>query len=186
MPFMFFERVVNEKKKTFYRWNGKHYKLAGDNLIKKAWEKKGKLMNIGWHVTANELIRLYTDGAHDDKDRRLVIDCDPNSTSWIGFAELLDVYAFTWEDEKGCTDLTLLMFRLRNLHYEKYGSSKIRDQMKEKAAIRNHLPEPTDWDEKDDFFEFLYLKNNWNWGKSGRTNAAFLDRKTLSYFKRFF
>ena len=37
--------------------------------------------------------------------------------------------------------------------------------------------------------EFLYLRGTdgqWNWGRAGRTNAAFLHKNALEYFRRFF
>ncbi|MFZ4440241.1 MAG: hypothetical protein ACOYOS_17585 [Syntrophales bacterium] len=183
MAFLLFERalvdgrpVINPTKNTF--------SLAGYNLIYRAWLAHGSPVDEGWHVTADELIQLHSDGAHDYSSRCLVIDFDPTSTRRIGLIELLDVYAFTWSDGNGGPSWTPLMLRLRDVHYEEYDPPI--DQNR-KAEILSNLPEQAP--DSRDFVEFLYINGplySWNWGKNGMTNAVFLQGAARDYFRKFF
>jgi len=155
--------------------------LAGEKLIFQAWEQKGKPINTGWHVTADELIRLRTGNTNSYIDRRLVIDFHPSATWRIGLKELLDIYAFTWGDEKSGAAWTPLMLRMRDVYNENFDQLITESQ---KAAILANLPEPAA--NSLESVEFLYLTGPWNWGKNGYTNAVFLDGAAREYFRKFF
>ena len=182
MAFIMFEKAYNQGA-TIIRPTGESFKLAGYNLIYQAWLQKGKPVNCGWHVSADELLRLYYNNAHSSVDRHLIIDFDPNSTWRIGLIELLDVYAFTWGDQNNDASWTPLMLRMRDVYYDEFDQAVLK---KEKPNILNNLPEPKD---DSDFIEFLYLNGpglGWNWGKNGMTNAVFLQGKARDYFKQYF
>ena len=183
MAFLLFERTVVGGRPVIQP-TGSTVKLAGYNLLYKAWEIHGRPVDKGWHATADELIRLHTNGAHDYATRRLIIDFDPNATWRIGIIELLDVHAYTWSDGNGGPSWTPLMLRLRDVHYEEYDPPI--DQIK-KAEILSNLPEQAS--DNPDFVEFLYLNGpsyGWNWGKNGMSNAAFLQGAARDYFRKFF
>lgn len=183
MAFLFCE-CVKSNADTIIRSTGETFSLGGYNLIYKAWQQKGNPINSGWHVTADELIRLHTGNANSYADRRLVIDFDPKATWRIGLIELLDVYAFTWGDGNGGPSWTPLMLRMRDMYYEEYEHPITPSQ---KVAVLGNLPEPPV--EAVDFVEFLYLNGpnfGWNWGKNGMTNAVFIQGEARDYFKQFF
>lgn len=182
MAFLIFERIYGNGGAVVLRPTGESFRLAGYNLIYKAWEERGQPIDQGWHVSAAELIQIDSKDLQTYDTRRMVIDFHPNARRRIGLIELLDVYAYTWgDDDAGQVFWTPLMLRMRDVYYEEY-ESEITAQRK--SEIMQQLPEPGD--DTPDFVEFLYLQHNWNWGKNGMTNAAFLRGEARAYFREFF
>jgi hypothetical protein len=173
---------VTQNRTPILRPTGENFRLAGYNLIFQAWEKRGKPINQGWHVSADELIALHTSGAENYQTRRLIIDFHPRSVRRIGFIELLDIYAYTYEaDTPGDAAWTPMMFRLGDVLHEEYDHDITPE---EKKAITDNLSEPQT---NNDFVEFLYLVGRaWGWGKNGSTNAVFLQKPVREYFRAFF
>jgi hypothetical protein len=163
---------------------GEYFSLAGYNLIYKLWEKRGKPTDQGWHMTADDLIKEYTEGKGNSESHSLLIDFHPNSRNRIGIIELLDIYAYTWSGEtKKDAGWTPMMLRLRDILYEEY-EKEISDADKE--LTMKALKNPND---KKDFIEFLYLNGpdkGWNWGRNGMTNAAFINGPAREYFRQYF
>lgn len=183
MAFLIFERVVLNGK-SIIRPTGETFRLAGYNLIYQSWERRGKPVDKGWHITAAELIDIQTGGQHSYSTRRLVIDFDPKGTWRIGLIELLDVYAYTWGDGEGGPSWTPLMLKFRDVYYEEY-DTPISQARKE--SILSEIPEPHS--NSPDFVEFLYINgpsSGWNWGKNGMTNAVFLQGAARDYFRQYF
>ena len=183
MAFHLFEQSVVSGR-TVIRPTGSKFSLAGCNLIYKAWLAHGRPLDNGWRITADELIQILTDRAHNCTTRRLVIDFDPKATWRIGILELLDVYAFTWSDGNGAPSWTPIMLRLRDIFYKEYNPPI---GQAGKSAVLSELPEPEP--NCPDFVEFLYLNGpsyGWTWGKNGMTNAAFLQGRARDYFRQFF
>lgn len=185
MALIVFERF-KENKETFIRDTGEKYSLAGwsNGLLYKAWEKKGKPLDKGWQVSADELIHIYSGKEHSASTRLLGIDWHPDSKKRIGVIELLNVYAFTWKDDNGGAEWTPLMLQLRELLYI-YKTEHIEDGEKEKNLTK--IPNPSL--PQGDIVEFLYLHGDdgsWRWGRSGMTNAAFIHDEARDYFRKFF
>ena len=183
MAFLLFERLT-EAGKSVIRPTGETFSLGGYNLIFQAWQHKGSPTDTGWHITADELIRLRTGNAFSYEERRLVIDFDPTADWRIGLIELLDVYAFTWGDGNGGASWTPLMLRMRDVFYGELDPPLTPGH---KQSMLASLPEPAD--DSSDFVEFLYLNgptHGWNWGKNGMTNAVFLQGAARDYFRKFF
>ena len=179
MAFMVYERKDGNLIQT-----GKHFRLAGYNLIYNLWDKKGRPTDQGWHMSASDLLREYTEGRGDSRTHALLIDFHPNARNRIGIIELLDIYAFTYSGAtKKDAGWTPMMLRLRDVLYEEY-EKDISDQEKEqKIKILN------DPGNEEDFLEFLYLNGSdkgWNWGRNDMTNAAFIHRPARDYFRNFF
>lgn len=182
MAFLEFERFT-ENGERFVRNSGQKFSLAGYNLLYKAWERRGRPVDEGWHVSAKELVLIHSEEQHDISSRLLAIDWNPKSKEEIGLIEILDVYGFSWGDDDNDALWTPLMLRGRNLHHQDY--EELSDS--QKAEILSKLPEPRS--DTPDFVEFLYLKgkeDGWIWGRSGMTNAAFLEGEARDYFRRFF
>ena len=181
MAFLLYERLTDSGA-SILRPTGENFRLAGYNLVFQAWEKRCKPTNQGWHVSADELVRIHTSGAENNQTRRLIIDFHPSSVRRIGLIELLDIYAYTYEaDTPGDAGWTPMMFRLRDIFYEEYDHDITPD---EKALTTNSLSESQIGDE---FVEFLYLGGpSWAWGKNGKTNAVFLKKPVREYFRTFF
>jgi hypothetical protein len=152
-------------------------------LLQGAWERKAKLTNCGWDVSADQLIRIHSNEKETYETARLVIDFDPSSKSRIGLIELLHVHAFTWEDKDHNPTWTPFMIRGRDIIYrDDYENLSESDK---RAALAD-LPE---YDPKGlEFAEFLYFNINkngrWVWGRAGMTNAAFLHGDALRFFQK--
>jgi len=183
MAFLLFERRIQGHTGVLVATQEK-YQLGGYGLIHQAWKKRGKPVNEGWRVGADELIRLRTEGQHSYESRRLVIDFDPKSDSRIGLIEILDVFAYTYGTEMTAQALwTPMMLRLRDVFYEDY-AEKITPETKQKIIAE--IAEDSDAKES---IEFLYLLGDnmgWKWGRNGSTNAVFIQSEARRYFRQFF
>ena len=175
MAFLLYQRANGILTPT-----GQPFKLAGYNLIYNAWVKLDRPVNIGWHISAEELIRLHTNNAAGSATRALLIDFDPYARWRIGVIELLDIYVYTFGEGQTEPTWSPLMLRMRDIFYEEY-DDEIDDA--KKAAILGSLQEPQN---PNEFVEFLYLTGPWGWGKNGMTNAAFLHGPARAYFRQFF
>ena len=127
MAFLYYQRKNNKLIKT-----GKSFGLAGDNLIYQLWESRSKPTDQGWHVSADDLIRKYSNGNESYETGRLLIDFDPNSKWRIGLIELLDIYIFTYRGSKRDeASWSPMMLRLRDVMYEEF-ENEISKEEKEK------------------------------------------------------
>lgn len=176
--------LVYEKQGKHLIPTGEYYSLAGYNLIYNLWEKRNKPTDQGWHMSADDLIKEYTEGKGNIETHSLLIDFHPSATTRIGIIELLDIYAYTYS---GNSDIeaswTPMMLRLRDVLYEEYEKELT---VSEKEAKLKKLKQPSD---AEDFIEFLYLNGDdqsWNWGRNGMTNAAFIYGPARAYFKKYF
>lgn len=183
MAFMVYE---HQKGRLLNRGEG--FSLAGYNLVYNAWLEKGKPTDTGWHVSADDLIRVHSKGKESYGTRRLLIDFHPNSSYRIGIIELLDLYIYTW---KGSTpqsaEWSPIMLRLRDVLYDEGYGEQHPLTAEIKAAVIQDIEVPKE--SNDDILEFLYLngdKKGWNWGRNGMTNAAFLHKSAREYFRKFF
>jgi len=147
---------------------GGGFHRAGYHLFYRAWQGLGSPVDSGWHVSADELIKLHTNGVESAATRALLIDFDPKAQWRIGIIELLDIYIYTYGYGKEEPNWSPMMLRLRDIFYEEYDPKF--DQTKKDAILAN-LPDPPN---SNDFVEFLYLNGPWGWGKNGMTNAAFI------------
>ena len=183
MAFLIFDRVI-QGNAAILRPTGQGFSLAGYNLVYHAWETRGHPTDQGWEVSADELVRLATNGSHTTATRRLIIDFDPKAKRRIGLIELLHIYAYTYQGrEPGTVDWTPLMLKMRDFFDEEYEHSI---STEEKAKRISAVPERADAPE---CVEFLYLngtQKGWTWGRNGSTNAAFIEIAARDYFRSFF
>ena len=179
MAYLKFKRFQHNGE-TRVRPTGQNFVFGGRNLIYEAWNRRGQPLDEGWHVSATELAEINGD---DPTQVMLVIDWNPRSKTYIGLAELLDVYAYTWAYGGDVPLWTPVMFRMRSLLDDGVESPE-----QKRERLNAGLLEP-DADELD-FVSFLYLageKNGWRWGRGSGTNtAAFLEGAAREYFRRFF
>jgi hypothetical protein len=181
MTFLIFEEVATADSAVL-RPTGNLFKLAGYNLLYRAWERLDRPLNRGWHVSHGDLLDLYFGANPRPNGPRLIIDFHPTSTGRIGLIKPVDVYAYTWGDGARAV-WTPLMLRLRDVFYEEYEQVL---SPEDKAAILAGIP--TDFVGQESV-EFLYLNGDdggWNWGRNGMTNAAFLHGDARTYFRQFF
>ena len=181
MTFLVFERVGTPGS-VLIRNTGAEFKLGGRNLLYRAWEKHGRPMNQGWHVSADELIRLHSNSAQSYGTHCLIIDWYPKAPWGIGLIELLDVYAYTYAAEKaGEVSWTPFMLRGRDI----YELKNVPPSEKRSILADGIVPNPAE----TDFVEFLYLQGDaghWNYGRNGSTNAPFIQSAARDYFRQFF
>jgi hypothetical protein len=111
MAFLIFEETVLEDR-PILRPTGETFKLAGRNILYKAWEARGKPLKTGWRVTRDELTRLCFSPLEPRPDVRLIIDFHPTATGKIGLIEPVEIYAYTW-GESGVAQWTPLMLDFR-------------------------------------------------------------------------
>ena len=79
-----------------------------------------------------------------------------------------------------------MMLRMREVHYEEF-EPPATITPSQKQSILENLPDSSL--SSSDFMEFLYLNGpryGWNWGRSGMTNAVFLQGAAREYFRKFF
>jgi hypothetical protein len=167
---------------------GHNFKLAGHNLIYKAWEKKNRPLNKGWHITAGQLIEILSQEKKTFSSKEetcdtlcLLIDYDPNSKLRIGLAELREIHLFTVrKNESNKAYWSPMLLKLRSVleiqDVKNWESDKIKEQKKE---IRSPKYEK-------EIIEFLYINGDdegWNWGKNGMTNGALLYPDAWTYFR---
>jgi hypothetical protein len=167
-------------------WKKEKFSLAGhrNGLIYKAWCDKQCPLDAGWKVSADELIALHSGGRLSYATNRLIIDFDPMSQFKIGLVELLHIYSFTWSGGNGAAAWTPFMIKMRDVYYSE---DEIDLDEAERFRIYSSIKAPVE--PYTEAIEFLYLRGaegQWNWGRAGRTNAAFLHKNTLEYFRRFF
>lgn len=115
--YLIYERVTVNGVPMISKLNDT-FSLAGYNLIYKAWERRGKPLNKGWHVTADDLIQIHTNEQHNSQKMMLVIDFKPKSKNEIGLVQILDVYAYTYSDDAKVNPKpkwTPLMLRLKEV-----------------------------------------------------------------------
>ena len=183
MAFMLYE-ACNQGGIEHLHFTGEHYSLAGNNILKQLWESKGRPLNQGWHVSADEMIAYWTRHAHSAETRRLLVDASPNTPDRIEIIEIREIWAFTLGD-----DLTRqawwtpLMLNIRGvLHCD-----GVEDMpTEERRAMIHDIRDP---EYSPECREFLYLLGDdrgWNWGMSGRTNAAYLEPQVRDYFRDYF
>lgn len=178
--------MVYSKKDDCLCYTGEYFSLGGYNLIYQLWEKRGKPTNHGWHMSADDLIREYTEGSGGIDNYSFLIDFHPNAKNRIGIIELLDIYAYTYSDDESENEVewTPMMLRLRDvLYYVTYDKEITVSEKEEKIK---KLKDPNN---QEDFIEFLYLNGpakGWNWGRNGSTNAAFIQKPAREYFRKYF
>jgi len=158
------------------------YKLA--QLLQRAWEKDRPL-NSGWEVSADQLIRIHSDGRESYQTRRLLNDFHPSSRTRIGLIEFLHVYAFTWADKNDNPTWVPFMVKGRDTFYkDDYENLSESDKREELADLPEFDPNG------GEFVEFLYLNvntnRNWVWGRTGMANAAFLYGEARNFFQKHF
>jgi len=178
MPFL-----VYEKQDDYLFATGKHFSLAGYNLIYRLWEKAGRPINQGWHMSADDLIQEHTGGKGTIDTHALLVNFHPGAKTRIELIEILDIYAYTYPGETQDTaGWKPMMLRLRDVFYEEYKHEISREEKTEKLK---RLKAPVS---DEDFIEFLYLNGDdkgWNWGSNGMTNAAFIHGPARQYFRQF-
>lgn len=180
MPFLIFSKKL-ENGGTIISYTGNHFKLAGSKsgLIYKTWKKKGRPLEQGWHINADELLREQESGLNSD-NACLVIDRNPNSDTEIGLIMISDIYVYTFSDDNDNNTVgwSPMMLKLKNIHVPP--SKKGKEEALKRIVLK---------DDPEGIIEFLYLKgdnNSWSWGRNGGTNAAFLHKESLQYFKQYF
>ena len=183
MSFLVFEQVVGEDGVEVLKPTGHHFKLAGsDNLLKRAWLRRGKPFNQGWHVTQTELVDLHFGSSERPRLPRLLFDFHPSAKGRIGIVEPKDIYAYTCAED-GEVAWTPLMLRVVDVFYKLY-DTPLTDESRNDIVSRI----PLDYPPKE-AVEFLYLQGdngNWNWGRTGGVNAAFIQNEARDYFRQFF
>jgi len=182
MPFYLYKRAQDDSRECL----GKIGKisLGGRNAIFRAWKGRGKMVNRGWHVTGEELIKEADIKVAEGARCSIIIDYDPGAKHRIELLELLDIYVYTYGNTKtGTVWWSPLMLRLRTVwHYEsKHAISK-----EQRIQKIERLCEPKNG---PDIFEFLYLQGEdrgWAWGRVGQVNAPLIEKEAREYFKIFF
>ena len=163
MPFRVYTRVQPDGE-----WIRKgHFKLAGNGLLRQAWEKRKQPVNEGWEVSVEELIQIHSCGQNTADTMRLIIQWARDKPRAL--IEPLRVYAYTWGTSDGKAEWTPLMLRLRHVDIQ--------------ALPDDILPAD------DDFVEFLYLRGEdarFNWGPVGMVNTPFIAGEARHYFRQFF
>lgn len=184
MTFHVYRRDVEDGLDVLH-WTDEEFKLAGYNLLYAAWELRGKPINTGWSVSANELIAIHSENTKSYEALRLVIDYYPSNMKRISLIEVREIYLFNWGDKSsGRVDWTPLMLKLRDVSDEWFDPPLTNFEERRPRMTRIEVSEYG-----SDFVEFLYLKGEdggWNWGGNRATNAVFLHGEARDYFRQYF
>ncbi len=172
MTYKVFERY-QEYGKSYAIDIGKKFSLAGWNigLLYKAWEKTGKPVNEGWKASADELIRIESNGCETIESRLLCVDWNPKSEEST-VLELSNVYAYTYSNNSGGAEWTPLILEMEDI-LDKKGEKKYEVSKRDKDS--------------NSIMSILYLSGDdrgWKWGPSGLTAAAFIDGECRVYFAK--
>jgi hypothetical protein len=178
MAFMLFKKERSDSG-VFYSNAHQGYKLAGYNLLYKLWNKRNKPVECGWSVTADDLLKEHGDGFNSD-DYALVIDFDPNSQECVGLVEIEAIHVYTYGNDSGAF-WSPMMLELRDVYSEEDYDEPITPNQKQDILARFVLSP-----NRQKIIEFLYLQGNWNWGRNGSTNAAFIHDAARKYFQHIF
>jgi hypothetical protein len=166
--------------------SNQRFSLAGYNAIYDLWNEKGNPIDIGWHISKEELSTYYQNKLQIESPLHFLIDFHPKSFERIGFIEILDIFVFTVKgNNKNEITWSPLMFRMQDIFYKEYGTTITSAKKEKQISIFPYPPK----NEINDFVEFLYLngsKRGWNWGKNGMTNATFIQGKVRDYFRQYF
>jgi hypothetical protein len=157
-----------------------HYKLGGKSgLIYRLWDKKNRPVECGWSVTANDLLQEHgSEYSHDGY--ALVIDFHPEAKDRIGLVEIEAIHVYTYGSSDGAY-WSPMMLELRDVYYDEDFDQPITPEQKQEILERCELSST-----RKKIIEFLYLQGNWNWGRNGSTNAAFIFDDARKYFQRVF
>lgn len=175
MAFMLFKKG-RDNGVTYYSDVQQGYKLAGYNLLYKAWTKRNKPVECGWSVTADDLLQEHGKEFNHDS-HALVIDFDPNSKNRIGLVEIEAIHIYTYGNRDGAF-WSPMMLELRDVYYDEF-DEPLASIQKQEIFARLELSAS-----RKKIIEFLYLQGGWNWGRNGGTNAAFIYEDARTYFQR--
>lgn len=170
MPFYLYTTNNSDNLYT----NQGNISIAGYNLIYSFWDNNKKPLNEGWKILNSE-IKTYFNNDNKYKDCKLLIDFFPSSTEEIVMMEIIDIYIYTYGEDKKAI-WSPLMLKLRDCYYD--------DNFKEKDISKIKL-----YEYNEDIFEFLYISGDdrgWRWSKVGRVNGALLHKPAREYFKKYF
>jgi hypothetical protein len=180
MAFLIFEKEIKNGK-LFCKNINEPFKLAGWGLIYNLWRVKGKPVNKGYSLTADELLKQHNDKYSCDT-HSLIIDFHPSSLERIGLVEIKHIHLYTFGQD-GNANWTPMMLELQDVYYNEDIENLTYE---EKTRIIGCLEIQSDGQK---IIEFLYLNGDdksWNWGKNGMTNASFLHEGPRKYFRNFF
>lgn len=183
MAFMMYKKV-RKGNEVFYKNENVSFRLAGHNLIYKLWCMKNKPINEGWTITADNLLNEYDETNRNNQTHALIIDFHPSAKYRIGLVEIKKIHLYTYgEKENAKAHWSPIMLELETLFYNDNYKKLLPE---EKLKIINEIPESVD---REKIIEFLYLNGDdysWNWGSNGMTNAAFLHKEAIDFFKDYF
>lgn len=175
MAFMLFKKE-RDTTGTYYSYAHENFKLAGNGLIYRLWNKRNKPIKCGWSVTADDLLKEHGEGLSGN-EYALVIDFDPESQERIGLVEIEAIHIYT-NGYDGTASWSPMMLELRDVYYDEDDFDPDK-----KPEFLQRVPVSQD---RKKIMEFLYLQGSWNWGRNGSTNAAFIFDDARKYFQQFF
>jgi len=183
MTFHIYRRELRNER-VILTLTDEEFRLAGNNLIHRAWVQRGKPVLEGWRISADELIRMFSGDAESYASRRMIIDYHPSNRSRIPLVEIQEIFLFNWPGEtQGSVSWTPMMLRIRDVSDERSAFPMSPDQRRNAMATLEIETYGTE------FVEFLYLRGDdggWNWGGTGVTNSVFLHGQARDYFRQFF
>ena len=179
VAFRVYRRVKSDQAVTFEN-TGELFKLAGYNLLFEAWKEAGEPTDEGWSASADDLIRIQSDGEHSSQTMRLVFDYNPTAKRQVGLVELTAIRAYMFAYGSDEVVWSILMLAMRSVLWEELDHDVTKE---ERARLIERYTEP---EEPKECVEFLYLRDNWNFGPSGMVNAAMIEEEPRAYFRKFF
>ena len=150
------------------RWLIKQISLAGKNSIYRLWNKMGRPIKIGWHISKKDIIVNVRGTESDYAQYTVIIDAAPSVKNLVDLVELQEIFVYTYgNDESKTANWSNLMLVVKDILWEENVSDAQIESLTKKFSRPLTLG--------DDIFTFLYLygeKRAWNFGRLGQMNGA--------------
>lgn len=140
-------------------------RLAGGGLIQSAWTEKGSPEDVGWTVSAGEMLAT---GGWDPMTSAIVIDTAPRRDS-VSLFRLLAVSGYT------SSGWSPILLHLHELWWDHPTRRKL-DAFKRDFKC--------DLEDGSYVRSILYLNANWNWGGNSRSTATLVTETAWDHFLR--
>jgi hypothetical protein len=176
MAFMLFK-----KQGMLYLNANQTYKLAGNTgLLHKLWNKRKLIAECGWSVTADDLLKELSPSVSSNNSA-LLIDFHPGAKDHIELVEIEKIHVYTHKNGTDGQGFSVIMLEMSGVHEMEDSNKLLTGERKQELLSRFEWPT-----EREKIIEFLYLQENWNWGKNGYTNGAFIFNNARKFFQSVF
>jgi hypothetical protein len=96
----------------------------------------------------------------------------------VHLVEVVNIYVYTHRERDDTAGWSNLLLRASDLYWDEDVSPQVKQELTQMCPIPD--------DPRGEVLSFLYLRDNWNWGRIGQMNGAWLHPEAREYFTPFF